>query len=301
MSEVAKTETPVLTGNILSQKEIDALNNYEEPVLASESTPYFKMMLFGPQGVGKTALSCCFGKTLILSLDTGWEVVKNWPEMEKNVQRIKKYGGTKHFDLIAKALLTKTPPYDQYDTFVVDTMAQIQEHYIDFLMRSGTWSKNMRPQFNFNNPADKIKYKDIIKELPGGDDYHAARNVFRDALKDLAEADVNVIFINHTKKPSPLTPKEKKDLVIPNITEGLDTAIGRNCGLYAHMTVQEKDGKAVRVLDFRQREEDLINVKSRIHGLNGKKVKTETFVKILGQWQNRDDYLNLGNNSVSEI
>lgn len=272
----------------LSEKELEALEKYEQPMGARDRFPYLKMMLFGEQGVGKTVLSCCFGKTLIISMDSGWESIKNWPDIEKNVEVVD-YQGDKHMLLLARALATNSGRYAEIDTVVLDTVSQMQERYIDFLMARGKWDKQMRPQFKFTNAKDSIKYGDMVKELPGGDDYHAARNVFREPLAILTEAPKNVIFLAHTKKPGALTPTEEKTKLIPNITDGLNTAIGRNCGLYGHMVVKKIKGEQIRVIDFIKNED--LEAKSRINALNGALVKTETFVETIAEWQGRDDFI----------
>lgn len=280
----------------LTTEELDKLEGFEEPASAREMFPYFKLFLMGPQGVGKSVFSYCFGRTLGLTLDNGWEVIKNFPQLEEKVDFVR-YQGLNHFNSLARALLTQSGRYTEYNTYVIDTVAQVQEQYIDTLMTTGNWDKNMRPKFNYNNPALAVKKGNLY--LPGGDDYHAARNDFREAIQMLTDAPVNVIYITHTKKPGALTPKEKQNLIIPNITEGLDIAIGRSCGLRAHMETRVIKGEQVRVLDFITTKE--LEAKSRIMALHGKVVRTETAIKEIAKWQGVDYYTELpSTNKISD-
>lgn len=243
-----------------------------------EDEPLFlKAVLYGPPGYGKTVTACSLGKVLLLAADPGWIAVKNHPEIDANTTTIR-FEGYKQLETLSRAFYHQTPPYDQYDTFVVDTLSWIQESYVDVLVRGGKFNKDTRPTYQV---TDQSLAKDLVlKEIPGRDDYHAAKNVLREPLRTLMQAPVNVVIITHERGPTEAMEKRHIYEVRPNVTEAVFNIINQDAHVIGRAT---KSGKQ-RGLDFNATPQQV--AKSRIAALNDKAIKSEDFPKAIKYWQN---------------
>lgn len=239
--------------------------------------PYLKSVIYGDAGMHKTVTSCSIGNTLLLAADPGWVSVQNHPDIWRTTTPIP-FMGFRQLETLALALFWQEPPYDQYDTFVVDTLAFIQENYIDDLIRSGKFKKDTRPEFVVRDP--KAAEDLVIKELPGVDDYHAAKNILRGPCRDLMKAPLNVIFLAHEREPSREELKNNYRLVRPDVTEALYKIIFRDAHLVGRTS---KNPKGQRIIDFNGTDRQA--AKSRIAKLNDRQILAEDFPRIIKHWQ----------------
>lgn len=257
-------------------KILESIPTHDRP------NPYLKACIYGDAGQHKTVTSCSIGKTFELAADPGWVSIENHPEIWANTT-VKPFVGFKQLEALSLAFYHQKPPYDQYDTVNIDTLAFIQEYVIDTLLRAGTFTKgrnstNSRPQFEV---SDQIAARELpINELPGLDDYHHAKNVLRGPLRTLMLAPVNVIIIAHEREPTKEDQKNNLKVLRPDITETLYRVIFRDLSLVGR-TFTTKDGE--RCIDFRGN--NLQAGKSRITSLDGKAIKAEDFPKYIKKWQ----------------
>lgn len=247
------------------------------PPALDDPPAYLKAIIYGDAGRHKTVTSCSLGKTLLLAADPGWVSVKNHPDIWKDTTPIP-FLGFRQLETLALALFWQEGEYAEYDTFVVDTLAFIQENYVDDLLRAGKFNKDTRPSFTVTNP--KAAEDLVIKELPGVDDYHAAKNVLRGPCRDLIKAPVNVIFIAHEREPNREEIKSGYRLIRPDVTEALYKIIFRDAHLVGRTS---KNSKGQRIIDFNGTDRQA--AKSRIAMLNDRQILAEDFPKVIKKWQ----------------
>lgn len=246
--------------------------------LSVEDPPtYLKAVIYGDAGKHKTVTACSLGKTLLLAADPGWISVKNHPDIWKNV-KVMQFLGFRQLETLAVALYHQTPPFDQYDTFVIDTLAFIQEDYVDALLRAGKFNKDTRPKFIIKDQkaADDL----VLEEIPGLDDYHAAKNILRGPCRTLMKSPLNVIFLAHEREPSREELANRIRLLRPDVTEALYKIIYRDAHLVGRTY---KDDKGNRIIDFNG--SNIQAAKSRITVLNDRKIYAEQFPKAIKKWQ----------------
>ncbi len=255
-------------------KLLEKINNVPEPVDVAEENPYLKMVLYGDGGVGKTVLSCRFGRTLLFSTDSGWTSTRN--KHAGFALDVKKMDWTDPDSLraVGKAIRYKISPYDNYDTFVLDTVSGASELYLDWLLENIQLEK--RNAGTFKDPKVRVRSKPL--EFSGFDDYHLDKLYFRRLFHDLNKAECNVFYIAHDKDPDFLNPGNKLQ---PDLPDKVYKAAFYNTQLMGRMT---RDGDK-RELEFTTNKK--FAAKSRIDELDGKKVTDEQFVQIINKWRSR--------------
>lgn len=277
-----------------SQAILTALGDPESR--SPKDSLFYKGIHFGDFGTWKTVTSCrlpprkadpdkyTIGKTFILAQDPGWASYKNHPELSGLVTP-QIYLGYRHLEALTEAFYHQIPPYDGYDTFLLDTFSGIQEDYVDTVVRSLTVNKDTRPRFTVK-PNEGALAEDVpVRELPGNDDYHAVKNILRPIINKLMAAPVNVIFIAHEREPNDQD-KSKTTLKYarPSLTESVFkvAARGVHCIAYFEATDAEKTRVNVSLVPRPKRV-----AKSRIKSLEGKIVSPEDFPRFIYQWQTK--------------
>lgn len=259
----------------LSSTDKALLTKMPQPLF--DPPTYLKAILYGDFGKHKTVTASSLGKTLVLAGDPGWVSIKNHPDIWKNVT-VLPFVGFRQIDALSLALYHQFGEYADYDTFVVDPLALVQENYVDDLLRAGKFNKDTRPTFTVTNP--KAGEDLVVKELPGRDDYHAAKNVLRDPCRTLMAAPLNVIFIAHERDPSEDEIKKGNRRLRPDVTEALYKVVSRDVHLIGRTFV---NNSKQRVVDFNGTERQA--GKSRIAILNDKQILAEQFPKAIKKWQ----------------
>lgn len=237
---------------------------------------YLKAIIYGDFGKGKTVTSSSLGKTLVIAGDPGWVAIKNHPDIWKNVT-VLPFVGFRQLETLSIALFWQYNEWAEYDTVVIDPLALVQENYVDDLLRAGKYNKDTRPQFQVTD--EKAAADLVIKELPGLDDFHAAKNVLRSPCRDLMAAPLNVIFIAHEREPTREEEKRGIRTVRPDVTEALYKVISRDVHLIGRASTEGKQ----RVIDFQGT--NMQAGKSRIALLNDRKIIAEDFPKAIKRWQ----------------
>lgn len=260
---------------MLTDKELQALS---ESVTNKEEL-LFKGVLYGEFGTRKTttALRCMKNKAILIHADRGWQVIHNHPdEFEGKVLPLA-YGGLSQFKLIVEAIATGVEPYADTDLIVVDTLSQMQEKYVDFLMENADYGGKFRDSL-----IPKTGVKNFEKtEIPGMPDYQLARNKMRPIVDILTKAPVNVIYLAHLREPGPMEKAAGKLEKRPNITEALYKVVARDATFIGFM----KNEKGQYLIDFEPKNTQ--SAKSQIPALTDKKIKAEELPRILNEWSNQ--------------
>jgi hypothetical protein len=262
---------------MLTDKELRALN---ESITNKEELLY-KGVLYGEFGTRKTttALRCARNKAILVHADRGWQVIHNHPDEfpEDKVVPVE-YEGLSQFRMIVEAIATGVEPFAGTDLIVVDTISQMQEKYVDFLMENADYGGKFRDSL-----IPKTGVKNFEKtEIPGMPDYHLARNKLRPIVDLLVQAPVNVIFLAHLREPGPMERANGKLEKRPNITEALYKVIARDATFIGFMS---KNNKGEYIIDFEPKNTQ--SAKSQIPTLTDKKIKAEELPEFLNEWSEK--------------
>lgn len=260
----------------VSRENDRILNEMPPPMTDKDATLFLKALVFGDFGTGKSVMSFRLGKTLVLAADPGWVVRENHSELDVTPLE---YGGFRQLEALADAFYVQDPRYSMYDTFVIDTISELQEDYVDSIVKSADPPRaETRNKFTMK-PGANI----TLPELPGFDDYHAAKNVLRPSFHKLNKAPVNVIYIAHDREPNEMAGKKSRDKSVrPNLTESAFKVLARGVHTIGFTEVDDGD----YLITFRMGYKGTIS-KSRIGSINGKTIKQNDFARFIERWQGR--------------
>jgi hypothetical protein len=256
----------------MTNTEIQPLT-YVDP----DDTPYTRGILYGEFGHWKTvtAASCINAVSenatgLLLAADDGWVSLKNHPEILERT-KIVKYLGLSQITQISEG------ESERYDLIVVDTITQIQEDYVDFLMDNVTWNGNFR-ETSVPKRGSKVKGE----EIPGLPDYHLTRNKLRRPLRKLLAAPCDVIFLAHLREPSFIEQQKGKLVRRPAVTQKVFEFIAREAHFIGFMEKQAK--KEVATISFKP--DPRTTAKSRIGLLDNQVINAPDLPEFLKKWKN---------------
>ena len=262
----------------MKETELEALRQS----VRVESYRNYVGVLYGEFGMRKTttALRCMQKKAVILYADPGWHVAHNHPDEFKVGENVipVEYQGLSQVRALLQAIEEQQTPFDGVDLIVVDTISQIQENYIDFLLANAQYSGNYREKATAKQ-GKKLEDGDREIEIPGMPDYHLARNKIRPIVMDLTAAPINVIFLAHTREPGPIEKASGKIEKRPNITEALYKVISRNATFIGHM---DKDKNNEYTVNFAPSK--TLSAKSQIPELTDRKINSDELPRYLADW-----------------
>jgi hypothetical protein len=235
---------------------------------------YYKGFHYGEFGTTKTVTTgrISRAKFLVVATDNGWTSYDNHPDLVDRFD-IVQYNGLSQLTELADWSNESDFPYDLIN---VDTVSQIQEEYLDFLLDEISWSQNFREK-----STAKRKGAEVV-EVPGRADYHVTRNKMRGPIKALIKAPVDVVFNAHLREP---TDDEKaKGILVrrPTLTSTVYSLIAREASVMALFERTRDNGIQIKC------ETDKKQVaKSRIKSLDNKTVSQDEFVRAIHEWKDR--------------
>lgn len=264
----------------LNEKELEALKSN----ITNEQLLYYKGWLYGPFGKRKTttALRCSRKRAVLLHADRGWHVYRNHADLLDRVVPVQ-YEGLSQVKAMVKAVVNNIEPFNDVDLIVLDTVSQMQEEYVDFLLEHAKYSGNFREKAEPRSQSHRDAFKNEIsgemesQEITGQPDYHLARNKFRPVVRELTRAPIDVIYLAHEKEPSVLS---KEIEVRPNVTDALYKLIGREATFLGFMNNSTKEGYYTTFKGTAT-----LAVKSQIPSLTDKLIKSEELPKYLHEWK----------------
>lgn len=202
-----------------------------------EGTDYWKGLIYGPPGVGKSVFVAGAPGTLFVDVEKGKRSLKNHPELA-NV-KVLDFKSIYQLELLIKKIAEGALPWVEH--LVIDSFTEIQKRDLDDVLKARAG----------NDPAAKY--------IPTGPDYNANTEHMRQIASDLRNLDCHVTVTCHVKE-------EKEDstgrlLVRPNLTAKLAGTMNHLFGTVGYMTL---DGD-VRTLQVHP--SDKVTAKTRIGGL----------------------------------
>lgn len=256
----------------------EALNSLP-PVPLSQRERHVNGFIYGEFGVGKTILAakCVQNKGLCISTDSGTDSIFNHNELVDKID-IVPYAGLSQLTAIATAISENIEPWNQYDVVWVDTISQVQEEYLDWLLDNFKFTGSYREKATPRNSRDPNLTEQEITGLP---DYHLARNNMRHPIKSLIKAPVDVFFLAHLREPSMMDVQKGKLVRRPTMTETVFKLIAREASLLGLM---EREGNK-RTVQFLTDKRTIS--KSRIAELDNKTINADELPEILTKWKNK--------------
>lgn len=267
----------------MDAKELALFNSFKPPGPVGDKPVHVNLLIYGSHKVGKTVLGCSIvkpgGKVLLYDMDGDWKSLLNHPEIMEYVDETP-YELPVKLKVLAKAFEEQIPPYDQYDTFVIDPLST----WVDNFLRAFTKGVS----FNAKNPRgvpmrenaegwDMIKSFDIkLRDLR---DYGVVRDELQPIIQSLIEAPVNVIFLAHERDPSQEDEGAFKGKIRADFPGKTLTLVARKCDAIGRMT---RDGNK-RTITFETNKQT--EAGSRIKELDNKNLNADDIPNLINQYR----------------
>jgi hypothetical protein len=259
----------------MDQKLLDGLMDAVFP--EGESAIYYKGLIYGPDGVGKTVSACSIGeKVLYLAVDpAGYTSLYNHPELGWRTRIIPMaYKGLSQLEALADAFTEGIPQFAEFDTLVVDTASNTQVLDTDKVTKARIQKKKNTPkEFDFQDDMYGV--------------YNQSTLQLRTAYLKLLLAPVNVVLVAHDRR---WEDKEGTGLkyIQPKFTPEFYKSISSYCRQVIYMTATPQVNKAdnsvkyTRTMQFHP--SGNIVAKSNIGGLPLKQ-NNPNLRQIVENWQ----------------
>ena len=239
-----------------------------------------KGCLYGEFGSWKTvtAARCAKSRGLIIAVDDGWESLRNHPGLSENSEslldnfEVMEYRGLSQLDAVAERV--DEGRYKDFDIILLDTVSQMQEEYLDFIMDHVNYGGKYRDTVVLDREA---RQELGSVDIPAQADYHVVRNKMRPVVKKLIKANINIFFLAHVREPSPLDTKKVRR---PALTDAVYKLIARECNLLGFCEKKNKTEQATITFEGTT----MLMAKSRIGLLNDKTFPADEFVKTIKEW-----------------
>jgi hypothetical protein len=259
---------------MLNDKELKALCD----AITDPSERFYKGVLYADFGKRKTtgSLRCSRKRAILLHSDRGWNAVLNHPDEFRLMDNVipVEYQGLTQVKALVEAVINNQEPFNDVDLFVCDTISQMQENFIDFLVE------------NFNIfGRESAKPKKMGKgleemQITGLPDYHLVRNKMRPVIELLVKAPIDVLFLAHVRIPNAMEIQKGLLAKRPNVTEAVFNVLARDATFIGYMEHTTKDGYSI---DFEPKK--TLVAKSQIATLTDKKIKTDQLPQFLWNWK----------------
>ncbi len=251
---------------------MDTRDELKKSIQHGPSAPlYYKGLHYGEFGTTKTVTAgkISRGRFLVVATDNGWTSLRNHPDVVDRFD-IVEYNGLSQLREIAEWSGESDFPYELIH---IDTISQVQEEYLDFLLDEVSWSQKFR-----ESSTPKKKGAEIL-EVPGRADYHVVRNKLRAPIKALIKAPVDVIFSAHLREPTEDEKAKGNFVRRPTLTQTVYSLMAREASV---MALFERDKGNISI----KCETDKKQVsKSRIKTLDGQTVGVDEFVQRIHDWK----------------
>jgi hypothetical protein len=267
----------------MDEKRLKKLLEFPEPQEVSELQKFLNLFFFGTHGSWKTVTACQIGahrgKVLHHSMDGDETSLHNHPEILRNVKTIP-FQSLLHTKLMSEALLEQVPPFDQYSTFVFDTVSGYVDIMLETLTKTVSYGDNSRsvisPRPGVPGANQLIRDMDFVAQEFG--DYGVAKNQLRPIVNNLIRAPMNVVFVSHDR----VAEKDKGinwKHIRPDMPEAAFTVAVRKCDSLGFF---KKDGEREPIISFKDAKN--VTTKSRIGVLNGKELPVTEAVKLINEY-----------------
>jgi len=239
----------------------------------NEMQKYFRILLYGEAGVGKTKSATDLGNSVLyIEADPmGWVTLQNHPENAIKCD-LMKYQGLSQLDALSLAFERQEPKVMKYDTICIDTLSAIASLDLDVVY----------------NHRDHREIRDPAFGAPTQPDYGVNTHRVRTTIMRLLDQPINIVITAHVREDT----DQSTGVMItrPSFTPQLRKDIERSMTLVGFMTAIEAskpdDPEAVYTRRMQVHPTRNISAKSRIGGLPV--ILTNPNLRdIVGDWVNR--------------
>ena len=266
----------------MDKKMLDALLEGMFPM--EESTKYFKGLIYGYPGSGKTVLGAAIGnKVLHIEADPeGWQSLFNHPWLIDNHRMTRmKYLGVSQLETLATAL--EEGEVTKYDTILIDTGSNIANLDLDVVTKQRIKKKGKDNQ-------NQIKF-DFDEDMWGAYKENAHR--VRMAFLQLFLQPINIVVTAHAREVNLKNQGiEQTTKIVPDFSPKILASINGLSSLIAYHTAVgggvDTDGSMKYTRKIQVHPTNTITAKSRIGGLKTvvNVPNVNSLREIVEQWQN---------------
>lgn len=227
----------------------------------SDTPPYYKMMLFGEPGVGKTTLAAQLSESsLFIMSEWGDHVLKKDSDLYERTKRVPftSFAAARGYcELMADGTL----PYTQ---LVLDNASGIQDKKL---------SQNMEDKSIKDNP----KIGRVHPDLSTQQDYQIVAHQMRPMIVDAMDLEKDVTLICHTR---PKDPERGEFKIRPDLTKAIFNLANEKANMVVYMHKGRNGERLVQTNGT-----DGIIAKSQ---LTSERVMTvDQFIDEVNQWRNK--------------
>jgi hypothetical protein len=219
------------------------------------------MVLYGPEGVGKTILASSLGdNNLIVTTERSQVSLSNFPELKKKTRRLK----LQTFDRFTKLIGQLAKGEVEADHVIIDTFPGLCDMKLAEQLR--------KVDFNRKHP-----------DVNSLEDYQLLREHMKGPIKHLAALDgISVTFIAHERIPEPDQFSKGDRLTRPNVPFRVFQLLNGYTNLTAYMhKVTAKDGELVRAL----RTESTDSHVAKTHIPMKPLIRDTEFIEVIRTWK----------------
>lgn len=220
----------------MDAKKLEVLRAMGQPSDLWAEERLVRALFYGDFGAGKTTLAAKIaqvigGKVALITTDSAWTVMHNYPDLAKNVIRypFDSFGQVK---LMVEAHMEGIEPFGEIKTFIWDTISTS----IDRVLR------------------DLVKRKKFINQqvdpdIEGYPHYRMVANGLKEVVELFNKSDLNVIYTAHVKFPSEADRKNQKFAIRPTANEMAYQVFGQEVQLIGWLSRESQS--AQRKIQFK--------------------------------------------------
>lgn len=272
--------TSIPTEKLLVAKEKRHLAKYGKPHPPGELPTYLRMLLYGPPNIGKTITACMIGDSnLLYAMDQNFVSLHNHPELKSRTGLIESQG-LEHFSHTIDAVGNGYEGYTGYDNFIIDTLPQLTEKFIDGVTEKGDFLGKDGTKFR-----EKVTFRDGFtidgkSELPisAGPDYNLVRGYFRLRFDALGKLPMHVIYICH-ETDARNNIQGTANVIRGNLPQATYNSLVRRCNVIGHMAATNRGDRNIEFIKTPMKEAG-----AKIADLEGKTLSPEKFAEIIRKW-----------------
>ena len=197
-----------------------------------DATPYRKLMLFGPFGVGKTVFCATAPMPLIVAVEpTGPLSIGNHPDLKAKT-KVFEFKSLYQLETLLDKMIEKPEAFKAIcQTLIIDSFSELQKWDLDDIVTKAAAVDASRNKF-----------------LPTGPDYNINTEHLRQVASKLERIPFHVIITCHVKEE-----KDEATGVVrmrPNLTPKLAGTLAGKFDVVAYMAINGQGDQAVRTLQI---------------------------------------------------